>query len=84
MMPTKAELTEAFNAAATEVLGELPEGLTEQSGIRADVGADSLDMLEIVLIIEDRFDATFAEDEFAEVVTVGDALDRLALLLDAR
>jgi len=82
-MPTRAEIATAFADAAIEVLGELPPDINESSAIAADVGADSLDLLEIVLVLEERFDMVVAEDDFEEVVTVGDALDRLTLLLAA-
>ena len=82
-MPTRAELTEAFTDAAVEVLGELPTGLTESSSLAADVGAGSLDMLEIVLVLEEHFDVAFEEHDFEDVITIKDALDRLMLLLEA-
>ncbi len=80
-MPSREEFAAALLDAATEVLGEVPPGITETSDLREDLGADSLDLLEIVMVLEEDFDFTAEEDDFAEVVTVGDALDVLAQLV---
>jgi acyl carrier protein len=77
-MPTRDELAEAMRDAAAEVLGEVPEGYSEASRLEEDLGVDSLDMLEIVMVLEDRFDFTRDEGVFADVETVGQALDVLA------
>jgi acyl carrier protein len=64
--------------AAEEVLGEVPGGLTEDSDLFDDLGADSLDLLEIVMALEDRLDLTADEQDFVGVKTVGEAVDVLA------
>ena len=66
--------------AATEVMGEVPPGLTEASSITEDLGADSLDLLEIVMALEDVLDLTADEQDFVGVETIGDAVDVLARL----
>lgn len=76
-MPSRDEFAAALMEAAEEVLGEVPEGIAEDWDLREDLGADSLDLLEIVMVLEEDFDFTAEEDDFAEVVTVGDALDVL-------
>ena len=81
MPPSREELAAALLGAATEVLGEVPDGLSDDSDLREDLGADSLDLLEIVMVLEETFDFTAEEDDFAEVVTVGDALDVLGKIL---
>lgn len=80
-MPSREEFAAALLEAATEVLGEVPEGVREEWDLREDLGADSLDLLEIVMVLEEDFDFTAEEDDFAEVVTVGDALDVLTKLI---
>jgi acyl carrier protein len=67
--------------AADEVLGEVPPGLTEASSIVEDLGADSLDLLEIVMALEDELDLTADERDFVGVETVGDAVDVLTRLV---
>ena len=80
-MPTRDELLKALMDAASEVLGEIPPALTESSSIADDLGADSLDLLEIVMALEDQLDLTADEQDFAGVATVGDAVDVLTRLV---
>ncbi len=77
-MATREQLTTALLEAATEVLGEPPTSFSEDSRFEEDLGIDSLDLLEILMILEDEFDFTRDEDSFAGVNTVGAALDALA------
>ena len=62
------------------LLGEVPAGLTEASSLTDDLGADSLDLLEIVMALEDELDLTADEKDFVGVRTVGEAVDVLARL----
>lgn len=80
-MPSREEFAAALLDAATEVLGEVPDGIAEDWDLREDLGADSLDLLEIVMVLEENFDFTAEEADFAEVTTVGDALDVLAKIV---
>ena len=80
-MPSRDELRESLIHAAQEVLGEVPPELTEASSIFEDLGADSLDLLEIVMALEDRLDLTADEQDFVGVKTVGDAVDVLTRLV---
>ena len=77
---SRDELLKALLAAADEVLGEVPAGLTEASSLTDDLGADSLDLLEIVMALEDELDLTADEQDFVGVRTVGEAMDVLARL----
>ena len=56
--------------------------VTEGARFFADLDADSLDVVELVMAIEERPDVTIPEDELDEINTVGDAvtavLDKLA------
>ncbi|MCA8940188.1 MAG: acyl carrier protein [Planctomycetes bacterium] len=39
-----------------------------------DLGADSLDTVELVMELEDRFDLSIPEEEAKKILTVGDAV----------
>jgi acyl carrier protein len=80
-VPSREEFAAALLEAATEVLGEVPDGISEDWDLREDLGADSLDLLEIVMVLEEDFDFTAEEDDFTGVATVGDALDVLVKLV---
>ena len=52
------------------------EKITKDSSF-ADLGADELDQVELVMEIEDVFDLTFTDDVASEILTVGDAVKRI-------
>ena len=45
--------------------------------IIADLGADSLDVFQIIMGIEDAFDIEIDNDEAEKIVTVGDAVEQI-------
>ena len=48
------------------------EQLTEEASIQGDLGADSLDVVEISINLEERFDLTIPDEEWERVRTVGE------------
>ena len=42
-----------------------------------DLGADSLDLYQIAMHLEENFDVSFGEDDLSQVITVQDAYDLL-------
>ena len=63
--------------AAAEVLGVEPDAITEDARFKDDLDADSLDLVELVMALEERFDVTIPEEELDGINTVGNALDLL-------
>lgn len=57
-----------------EVLSKDPEEITEAMSFVDDLGADSLEVFQIVMGIEDTFDVILEEDVVNQIRTVGDAL----------
>lgn len=55
-----------------EHLGVSDEQLTDDAHLADDLGADSLDPVEIALAVEDEFSITVTDDETAACATVGD------------
>ncbi|MBQ7604650.1 MAG: acyl carrier protein [Clostridia bacterium] len=53
--------------------------ITESSRIKADLGADSLDVLQLLMTIEEDFGITIPDEKLAEFETVGD----IAAFLDS-
>ncbi len=64
---------EAFREAVIEVRGELTQELNLELAV-TDLGVDSLDLIEVSMILEDEYDVEFNGEDFAGVTTVGDAL----------
>ena len=48
------------------------ESITEASSITDDLGADSLDIVDLVMAIEDEFSVEIPEEEVENIKTVGD------------
>jgi len=46
-----------------------------ESKIKDDLGADSLDLFELISKIEDELDITIDEDDYGKLVTVGDIVN---------
>ena len=51
--------------------------ITEDSSFENDLGADSLDVFQIIMGIEDAFDIEIDNDEAEKIVTVGDAVEQI-------
>ena len=48
------------------------DDVTMESSLTDDLGADSLDFVDLVMSLEDEFDAEFPEDDMESIKTVGD------------
>ena len=70
--------------AATEVLGVDPDSVTEEARFGEDLDADSLDLVELVMALEERFDITVPENELEGINTVGEALTLVLGKVDAK
>jgi acyl carrier protein len=55
--------------------------VTPEARLKEDLGADSLDIVEIVMLVEERFNITVADDVAEAVSTAGDLCEALAELL---
>jgi len=62
----KAVVVEQLNVNADEV--------KEESKFVEDLGADSLDVVELVMALEEKFDIEIPDSEAENITTVGDAL----------
>ena len=51
-----------------------PETITESTDIVSDLGADSLDVVEMLMSLEDEYGITIEDDKVAEMKTVGDVV----------
>jgi acyl carrier protein len=71
----RATALDALTTAAVEVLSVQADQVTEESSFADDLDADSLDLVELVMQLEDSLDVTIDEDDLGDVRTVGDAVD---------
>jgi acyl carrier protein len=52
-----------------------PDRIQPDTRFREDLDADSLDLYELVMELEDRYEIRVSEEEAAQIETVGDAVD---------
>lgn len=57
-----------------EQLGVNPEEVTIEASFIEDLGADSLDTVELVMAFEEEFDSEIPDEEAEKLKTVGDAV----------
>ncbi len=54
-----------------------PETITMDTNLIDDIGADSLDVVELIMSLEDEFGITISDDAAAQLYTVGRIVDYL-------
>ncbi len=69
---------EKFRQCAVEVLQVPEEKVTKEARFADDLDADSLDLVELVMALEESFDITVEETELENIETVGQAFDLIA------
>ena len=57
-----------------EQLNVNPDEIKEDSKFVEDLGADSLDVVELVMALEEKFDIEIPDSDAEKIVTVGDAI----------
>lgn len=55
-----------------------PEELTSETRFLEDLGADSLDLYQILIAVEEAFDIELSENDVKNINTVGDAYELIA------
>ena len=66
---------ERFKKCAVEVLSVDADQVTPEASFADDLDADSLDLVELVMALEEEFDVTVEEQELEGIETVGAAFD---------
>ena len=72
-----SDLVEKVKDIIAEELGVEREKLTNEASFMEDLGADSLDTVELVMAFEKEFDIDIPDEEAEKLKTVGDALKYL-------
>ena len=69
---------EKFRECAVEVLQVPADKITKEAKFADDLDADSLDLVELVMALEEAFDITVEETELEDITTVGQAFDLIS------
>ena len=67
-------MLEKIKALVAENLGVEERKITENSSFKEDLGADSLDLFEMVMGLEEEFEIEIPTEDLEQIVTVGDVV----------
>ena len=68
---------EKLQEIIVDVLNVNPDEITMDTTFVDDLGADSLDIFQIIMGIEEAFDIEIAHEDAESIVTVGDAVEQI-------
>ena len=71
----REDVMDKVRAHLTEELEVEPSQIADETRFRDDLDADSLDLYELVMELEDSYGITISEQDAAEIQTVGQAVD---------
>ncbi|HIT48087.1 MAG TPA: acyl carrier protein [Candidatus Coprenecus stercoripullorum] len=70
-----ADIVSEVTAIIVDKLGVDPTEVTREASFTNDLGADSLDTVELIMEFEKKFNIEIKDDEAEKISTVGDAID---------
>ncbi|WLD95121.1 acyl carrier protein [Alkalihalobacillus sp. AL-G] len=70
-----AEIQERITKIIVDRLGVDEEEVKVEASFKEDLGADSLDVVELVMELEDEFDMEISDEDAEKISTVGDVLN---------
>ena len=79
-----ANIAEDVKAIIVEKLGVDASEVTETASFTNDLGADSLDIVELIMDFEKKFDVEIDENDADKIATVGDAIKYIEQIVNNR
>jgi acyl carrier protein len=70
-----SETADRVKKIVVEHLGVEPDKVTEDASVIDDLGADSLDIVELVMAFEEEFGVEIPDDAAEKITTVNDAIE---------
>ena len=72
---SREEILEKVRELIADKLGVDKDEVTEEASLIDDLGADSLDLVDLVMVFEEEFDVKIEDDELENIKTVKDVVD---------
>jgi len=70
-----ADTFEQIKKIVVDLLGVEPDKVTPDADFRENLGADSLDLVELIMEFEEQFGGTISDEEAQKIQTVGQAVE---------
>ena len=70
-----ADTFEQVKKIIVDLLGVEPDKVTPDARFREELGADSLDLVELIMEFEEQFEGTISDEDAQQIKTVGQAAE---------
>jgi acyl carrier protein len=84
IVKSRDEIKEKVVQIVCDNLGVNKEQVTDSTSFTEDIGADSLDIVELVMELEEEFEITIPDEEAEKIKTVGEAIDYIMKELEKK